>query len=74
MDRREFDFWLREAERVEVAREVAMMSSMRLAMWGEASAFKKAISSLERHMAQMEGVKMTDVEDNWAGLRAIGRK
>lgn len=73
MDRRDFDFWLREAERAKVLEEMAMMSSMRLAMWGDGAAYAKAFSSLERVLAEIEGTKLAKVEDNWAGLKAIGR-
>lgn len=74
MDRLDFDFWSREAERVRVLEEMATMSMTRLAMWGDKSAYEKVISSLGRQLAEIEGTKSVKVEDNWAGLQAIGRR
>jgi hypothetical protein len=74
MDRRDFDFWLREAARLKALEEMAMLSSMRLAMWADGKAFAEAYSAIERDIAQAEGTHSANVEDNWAGLRAIGRR
>lgn len=74
MDRRDFDFWLREAARVKALEEMTMLTSMRLAMWADGKAFSEAYSAIEQDIAQVEGTHSAKIEDNWAGLQAIGRR
>lgn len=73
MDRREVEFWLREAGRVRALEEMAMLSMMRLAMWADGSTFKKAFEQLEAELPGSAASRQEEVDANWAGLKSMRR-
>lgn len=50
------------------------MNRTRLAMWGDGSAFKRAVSELERQIGDAPAGRSERVADAWAELREIGRR
>jgi len=71
MDFREFDFWLVEAGRARIRRELTMMEHIRYAMWAEGRDFASFVHEMRSRLMTAEEKK--SVQDAaWLRLRTIG--
>lgn len=70
---RDFDYWLKEAQKKKISEQIDRLLTTRLAMVGSGEEFGRAINALRFELQKLEGTAMDVVRENWEYIKLKGR-
>lgn len=73
LDIRDFEFWLKEAQKNKISMQIDRLLSARFAYHAKGTEFAKALNELRFELHKLEGVAMEIVQENWQALIEKGR-